>query len=125
MYQWAFKINFTEKEINKEKGVVIEEWRQRTGVEKEQQDYLFKYLFKNSKYLERLPIGKVSSIENFTVKNAKAFYKKWYVPNNMSIFIAGDIKNTKEILNSLEKSFGKEIKKTLPNTEDFKKKRIY
>lgn len=124
LYQWGFKIDFTENEVSKEKGVVIEEWRQRTGLKKEISDFYNNYYFGNSKYLDRLPIGKVPSIENFTADSAKKFYKKWYVPNNMSIFVVGDIQNTKDVIKLLEASFGKEKSAILPNTEDLKKRKF-
>ncbi|MBP6409189.1 MAG: insulinase family protein [Fusobacteriaceae bacterium] len=124
LYQWGFKVKFTDTEVKKEKGVVIEEWRQETGLAKEISDFYNKYYFANSKYLDRLPIGKVPSIEKFTSASAKKFYKKWYVPNNMSIFIVGDISNPNEIIKSLENSFGKEKSIILPKTDALKNRKI-
>lgn len=124
LHQWGFKIKFTKNEVNKEKGVVIEEWRQNSGLNKELQDFYNKFTFGNSKYLDRMPIGKVSSIQNFTDLQAKSFYTKWYTPNNMSLYIAGDISDSKKIISQIESLFGKEKKKILPNTEELKKRKI-
>lgn len=124
LHQWGFKIKFTKNEVDKEKGVVIEEWRQNSGLNKELQDFYNKFTFGNSKYLDRMPIGKVSSIQNFTDLQAKNFYSKWYTPNNMILYIAGDISDSKKIVNQIEKLFGKEKKKILPNTEELKKRKI-
>ena len=124
LHQWGYKIKFTNEEVKKEKGVVIEEWRQNSGLNKELQEFYSKYTFANTKYLDRMPIGKVPSIEKFTATQAKNFYSKWYVSNNMSLFIAGDIKDSKKLITDIEKLFGKEKSKILTNTDALKKRVI-
>ncbi len=124
LHEWAFNVTFDKNETEKEKGVVIEEWRRNTGLNKEIQDFYQKYLFSNSRYLERLPIGLVPSIENFTREGALKYYKKWYVPNNMIIYVAGDIKKPQETIKKIENLFGNEKFSKLPNNEKFKTKKI-
>ncbi len=88
---WAFNANLTPEEIDKERGVVLEEYRLGLGADKRMQDrYIPKMMYK-SKYAERLPIGKKEILENFTYEKLTSFYKDWYRPNLMSVIVIGDI----------------------------------
>ncbi len=88
---WAFNALLTEDEINKEKGVVLEEYRTGLGANKRMmKHYLPKILYK-SKYAERLPIGKKEIIENFKPEAIRRFHKDWYRPDLMSVIAVGDI----------------------------------
>ena len=55
---WAHNVTFSDEEIDKERGVVIEEWRLGQGANQRMRDQYFPILFKNSRYAVRLPIGK-------------------------------------------------------------------
>ncbi len=55
---WAHRVAFEAKEIEKERGVIIEEWRLGLGVGKRMLDKQLPILFRGSRYAERLPIGK-------------------------------------------------------------------
>jgi len=72
---WAFNIAFENEEIDKERGVVIEEWRLGQGAQSRMQDKQFPIIFKDSKYAERLPIGKKEILETFEHETLKSFYK--------------------------------------------------
>ena len=122
LHQWGFKMVLDPKEIEKEKGVVIEEWRQDTGVGKEQREFYQQYIFRGSTYLERMPIGLVASIEAFTRDRVENFYKRWYTPNNMKLYISGDIENIAEVEAFIKKYFGNEEKKELEAKEEYKKR---
>lgn len=88
---WAFNANLTPEEIDKERGVVLEEYRLGLGADKRMMDrYLPKMMF-NSQYAERLPIGKKEILENFTYDKVVSFYKDWYRPNLMAVIVVGDI----------------------------------
>jgi zinc protease len=88
---WAFNADLTPAEIDKERGVVLEEYRSGLGADKRMQDrYLPKMLY-NSLYAERLPIGKKEILENFKYDKLTSFYKDWYRPNLMCVIIVGDI----------------------------------
>ncbi|CAM3976198.1 M16 family metallopeptidase [Flavobacterium weaverense] len=88
---WAFNTVLTAEEIDKERGVVLEEYRLGLGAEKRMESrYLLKMMY-NSKYAERLPIGKKEILENFQHKSLIDFYKHWYRPNLMSVIVVGDI----------------------------------
>src|SRR4029450_659253 len=66
------------KEIDKERGVVIEEWRGGLGAGARLRDQHIPVLYYQSKYAERLPIGKPEILKSFTPDRLKAFYTKWY-----------------------------------------------
>ncbi len=88
---WAHNITFAEDEIDKERGVVIEEWRLGRGANQRMRDQWFPVMFKNSLYADRLPIGKKEIIENASYETIKKFYKDWYRPELMSIIAVGDV----------------------------------
>lgn len=88
---WAFNANLTPDEIDKERGVVLEEYRNDLGVYKRLRDENLPKLLNNSLYAQRRPIGKKEVIENFKHESLTRFYKDWYRPNLMSIIVVGDI----------------------------------
>lgn len=88
---WAFNANLTPEEIDKERGVVLEEYRLGLGADKRMEDRYIPKMMYNSQYAVRLPIGKKEILENFTYDKLTAFYKDWYRPNLMSVIVVGDI----------------------------------
>lgn len=88
---WAFNANLTPEEIEKERGVVLEEYRFGLGADSRMRDKYMSKLFYKSKYAERMPIGKKEIIENFKVEEIIRFHKDWYRPNLMSVIVVGDI----------------------------------
>ncbi len=87
---WAQRLSFDPAEIDKERGVVIEEWRLRRGAQARMQDQQFPVLLAGSKYAERLPIGKVEMLQNFKHERLKQFYADWYRPDLMAVVAVGD-----------------------------------
>lgn len=89
--EWAYRIEFSEQEVEKEKAVIIEEWRiSRTEADRVDARIEENYLA-GSRLAERLPIGTQHSIESATADALKAFYQRWYRANNMAIRVAGDV----------------------------------
>jgi zinc protease len=78
-------------EIDKERGVVIEEWRGGLGAGSRLRDQQIPVLYYKSKYAERLPIGKPDVLKSFTPDRLRAFYAKWYRPDRMALIAVGDI----------------------------------
>lgn len=103
---WADGMSFEDDEINKERGVVIEEWRSGRGAETRLQDKQFPVVFKNSRYAERLPIGKKSVLETFKHEDLIRFYKDWYRPDLMAVVAVGDFDKS-EILARIKKHFNR------------------
>ncbi len=87
---WASAVAFEDEEIDKERGVVIEEWRLRLGAGTRVNEIQFPILFGGSRYAERLPIGTEESLQNFTHAAAKRFYQDWYRPDLMAVIASGD-----------------------------------
>lgn len=88
---WAFNANLTPEEIDKERGVVLEEYRLGLGADKRMEDRYIPKMMYQSKYADRLPIGKKEILQNFTYEKLTNFYKDWYRPNLMSVIVIGDI----------------------------------
>ncbi len=88
---WAHNVSFEGEEIDKERGVVIEEWRTGLGAQQRIRDKTFPVIFKGSRYAERLPIGKVEILQNFKHDAARRFYRDWYRPDLMAVMVVGDV----------------------------------
>lgn len=91
MADWGFGVTFDQKEIDKERGVVIEEWRSKQGADNRLREQYMPVLFNQSRYAERMPIGTVDILKNFKRERIVDFYEKWYRPDLMSIAIVTDI----------------------------------
>jgi len=87
---WAHNVSFDPAEIDKERGVIIEEWRLRRGAAARMQDQQFPTLLKGSRYAERLPIGTVEHLQTFKHDSLTRFYKDWYRPDLMTVIAVGD-----------------------------------
>lgn len=116
---WAHNLAFDPTEIDKERGVITEEWRLGRGAQMRMLDKQLPILFKNSKYAERLPIGKKEIIESFNHKTLIDFYKDWYRPNLMAVAAVGDF-DVKEIENYIKTHF-----ENVPYPEQIKQKEFY
>ncbi|WKV11297.1 M16 family metallopeptidase [Marivirga harenae] len=116
---WANGLLMTEEEIDKERGVVLEEWRLGQGASQRMRDEYFPVLFKDSRYAERLPIGKKEILENFEYETLRSFYADWYRPNLMAVIAVGDIDPT-EMEKEIKKRFG-----DLKNPKKPKEKKLY
>ncbi len=88
---WAQGALLTEKDINEERGIILEEERSRNGAGLRMlKQYLDKVAYK-SKYAKRLPIGTVENIKNFKPESIRRFYKDWYRPDLMAVVAVGDV----------------------------------
>jgi zinc protease len=87
---WAHNITFDPVEIDKERGVVMEEWRLGRGAGARMRDKLFPLLLKGSRYADRLPIGKPEIIQGAKAERLKQFYADWYRPDLMAVVAVGD-----------------------------------
>lgn len=88
---WAFNATLDTTEINKERGVVLEESRLGKGASERMGKKYFPLLFNGSQYAVRLPIGKDSILQNFKPQSLVRFYKTWYRPDLMAVIVVGDI----------------------------------
>jgi zinc protease len=94
------------KEVDKERGVVIEEWRGRLGAGTRMQQPQIEAIFgPASQYSKRLPIGTPESLKSFTVKRLRDFYTSNYRANRMAVIAVGDL-NPDEIERMIRQRFG-------------------
>ncbi|HVP56472.1 MAG TPA: insulinase family protein [bacterium] len=87
---WAQNVSFDDDEIDKERGVVIEEWRQGQGAGMRILQKELPVILKDSKYASRIPIGTKEVIESFSHQALRDFYKTWYRPDLMAVVAVGD-----------------------------------
>jgi zinc protease len=88
---WAHNVTFDKDEIDKERGVVIEEWRLGLGAEERMREKYFPVIFKGSQYATRLPIGTKKNLETFTYNTLRQFYTDWYRPDLQAVVVVGDV----------------------------------
>ncbi|MBN2234155.1 MAG: insulinase family protein [Opitutales bacterium] len=91
MRDWAAGLSFDGEEIDKERGVILEEWRMGRGADQRMWDKISPVLLKGSRYAERLPIGMREVIEGAPYDTLKRFYRDWYRPDQISLVVVGDM----------------------------------
>lgn len=91
MRDWAKGATLDPVEIDKERGVVLEEQRLGKGAQQRMQDKYLPMLFNNSRYSNRLPIGTEAVLKNFTPATIQQFYNDWYRPDMQALIVVGDI----------------------------------
>jgi zinc protease len=92
---WARAVSFDPDEVDKERGVILEEWRTGLGPGARMFDAQLPVLLKDSRYAQRLPIGKPEVIRSFTHDRLKKFYTDWYRPDLMAVIAVGDFEPAK------------------------------
>ncbi len=102
--EWAHRISFEPEEIEKERGVVIEEWRLGRGAGMRMLDEQLPVIFMGSRYADRLPIGNLENLETFQHETLKRFYRDWYRPGLMAVIAVGDF-DADRILELIEERF--------------------
>ena len=93
--EWAYLIIFEDEEVDRERGIIIEEWRERSGAGMRIIEKHYPVLFKDSIYAGRLPIGKLEIIENADAEQLRGLYEKWYRPDLMALIAVGDFESGK------------------------------
>ena len=91
LYDWADGLLLEQEEIEKERGVIHEEWRLRTSAQQRMLERDLPKLYPGSKYGYRMPIGLMEIIDNFERPFLQAYYEKWYRPDNQAIIVVGDV----------------------------------
>ena len=91
LHDWSNYILLKDDEIDKERGVIREEWRSRnSGILRVYTD-LLPTIYQGDKYADCMPIGSIDVINNFPYKDIRDYYHKWYRPDLQGIVIVGDI----------------------------------
>lgn len=91
MEDWAHHVSMEGEEIDKERGVIREEWRQGLGADDRMRKKYYPTIFNGSKYADRLPIGLIKVIDHAEHDAFRRFYHDWYRPNLQAIVVVGDI----------------------------------
>ena len=107
LHDWSYYLTLSEEEIDAERGVISEEWRQRRDANFRMQQQMTQTVFKGSKYAERDVIGELDIIQNFKPETIRDFYHKWYRTDLEAVAIVGDFdvkdmeERVKKILSSV------------------------
>lgn len=88
---WSCGLLLEQDEIDKERGVIHEEWRLRTSAQSRMLERNLEKLYPGSKYGKRYPIGLMSVVDNFKRKELVDYYHKWYHPDHQGIIVVGDV----------------------------------
>lgn len=91
LHDWSSFISLEGEEIDKERGVILEEMRQRENSQMRIYAKLLPEIYPNSPYGHRLPIGTEEVVSNFDHQALRDYYHKWYRPDLQGIIIIGDI----------------------------------
>lgn len=91
LYDWADGLVLDPAEIDKERGVIHEEWRLRSSAAQRMFERALPQLYPDCKYGLRMPIGLMSVIDNFKPQVLRDYYEKWYRPDNQAVIVVGDV----------------------------------
>jgi zinc protease len=87
---WAHRVSFEDTEIDKERGVIVEEWRLGRGADERMYDAQLPIIFQGSRYAARNTIGDPELIKTFPHDTIRRFYRDWYRPDLMAVVAVGD-----------------------------------
>ncbi|MBQ7461839.1 MAG: insulinase family protein [Bacteroidaceae bacterium] len=104
LHDWSHDLLLEDKEIDKERGVIEEEWRVRRSAQLRLIEKALPVLCKDSKYANRMPIGTMEVVKNFPYETLRSYYRKWYRPDLQALVIVGDV-NPDEIEQKLQEMF--------------------
>lgn len=88
---WCHGIKMLPADVEKERGIVLEEWRSRYNVDQRMNDAIDPVLYNNARYAQRNVIGSPEILQQFKAKDVQRFYDTWYRPNLQFVAIVGDI----------------------------------
>lgn len=91
LHDWSNDLILDPVEIDKERGVITEEWRTRMGASQRYIEDLLPKFFAGTKYADCLPIGNIEVVNGFEYQTLRDYYEKWYRPDLQGIVIVGDI----------------------------------
>ncbi len=120
MYDWSCSLSLDSVEIEKERGVIHEEWRMGSDASSRIYERQLPVLYGDSKYAHCLPIGEMKVIDNFEHQELIDYYEKWYNPQNQCVVIVGDIdvdayeKKIKTLFGSIVASPGAGVVEKVP-----------
>ena len=117
LHDWSHDLLLEGKEIDKERGVINEEWRSRSSAMMRMYEKALPVMYPDSKYGNRLPIGTMDIVMNFPHDDLRSYYRKWYRPDLQAIVIVGDI-NVDEMEQKIKTVFA-DIQPPAPDAAKF------
>ena len=112
LHDWSGFLNLEDNEIDKERGVIHEEWRLRSSAQQRILNRRLGELYPGSRYGARMPIGLMSVVDGCPYDTLRAYYHKWYRPNLQGIVVVGDI-DADQVVEKIKKVFS-----DIPNPEN-------
>ena len=109
LHDWSHYLLLEDAEIDKERGVIHEEWRtRRAGMAVQRlMEQAMPKIYKGTKYEDCMPIGSMDIVDNFPYQDLRDYYQKWYRPDLQAIIVVGDFdvdkmeKKIKKIFSSI------------------------
>ena len=117
LHDWSHDLLLESDEIDKERGVINEEWRSRSSAMMRMYEKALPVMYPDSKYGDRLPIGTMDIVMNFPYEDLRSYYRKWYRPDLQAIVIVGDI-NVDEMEQKIKTVFA-DIQPAAPDAAKF------
>lgn len=119
LHDWSNDLTLDSVEINKERGVIHEEWRMRNNADQRINEAMLPVIYPNSKYADSMPIGSMDVVMNFKPQTLRDYYEEWYRPDLQGIVIVGDV-DVKKIEAKIKRIFS-----DIPPASADAAKRIY
>ena len=104
LHDWAGGLLLEDEDIDKERGVIHEEWRQRNTAQQRMMEAVSLEMYPGNRYGDRWPIGTMEVIDNFPYQALRDYYEKWYRPDQQAIVVVGDV-NVDEIESKIKSIF--------------------
>ncbi len=107
LHDWSHYILLEDGEIDKERGVIHEEWRnRRAGMAMQRMmENVMPTIYKGTKYEDCMPIGSMDVVDNFPYKDLRDYYQKWYRPDLQAVVVVGDV-DVDKVERKIKKMFG-------------------
>ncbi len=106
LYDWACNVSYENEEVEKERGIIHEEWRLGKGAYERIRRETYPVIFYNSKYAQRIPIGDTAVFDNCPPDNLRRFYNDWYRPDLQAVIAVGDF-DASSVENKIIEMFSK------------------
>jgi len=119
LHDWSGSLSLLGSEIDAERGVIREEWRQGAGADRRMWKESNKQKYPGSQYAKRDVIGDTAIINNFAYQTIRDYYKKWYGPDLQAILVVGDV-DIDKIETKIKELFG-----PIPKRQNFGERPIY
>lgn len=123
MREMLFYADVSQTDLDDERKIVLEEWRTRDSVRRRLWEKQINSARVGSRYVNHPVIGTAKSITEMQARELQDYYKRWYVPNNMQLLVAGDV-NIDDVKALINRYFAAFPAKTLLNRDNHYEPRL-